>query len=202
MARSRRTSWIPWREAVPGMLLGLAIGAAAAILIGPSIAGVTTAPAPFPDSWTYRYTALSILVVAVLGIIVAVAGLFVPTERQFYNYAVVGTGLGIVLLGTSYLALEKVEVTQDAVVVRGWWRLTGGELKFDQMRQIRVVHHQHRGWRRRHSESLHYEMRDGSEGTLHGRNSRTRAFFWAKLHLLHAAGKRGVEIKREHDNGE
>jgi hypothetical protein len=107
----------------------------------------------------------------------------------------------VLLLGTSYLALEKVEVGPDAVVRRGWWGLFRVELKYTELRQIRTVQH-HRPWRRSpHWESLHYQTRDGHDGTLCESTNRSGLFFWAKIHLLQSAARRGVEVRHEHDYG-
>lgn len=199
MTRSRRAWRFPWVEAVPGLLLGLGCGATLAIDLGQLFAGVTTSPVPFPDSWTYRYNTPSLLVMAILGGVVVALGIVWSAERQFCNYLLIGSGLGGLLLGTSYLALEKVEVTPDAVVYRSWWGLSRVELKFAEWRQLRIVHHV-RPWRRNpHWESLHYQLHGGREGTLCANTDRSSLFFWAKVHLRHSAGKQGVEIRHEHD---
>jgi hypothetical protein len=202
MARARRQWRFPWVEAISGVLLGLVIGAIAAIALGQHLAGVTTSPVPLPDSWTYRYNVQSLLVVAVIGAVIVPLGFVWRTERQFFNYLIIGSGLGVLLLGTTYLALEKIEVTPNGVVHRSWWGLYRIELKFAEVRQLRNVHH-HRPWRRNSQwDSLQYGMDDGSQGTLCSNTTRNRLFFWAKLHILQSAGQHGVEITHEHDYGQ
>ena len=84
----------PWVEAVPWLVLGMVIGAVAAIHFGRMLSGVTTAPIPIPDSWTYRYKGLSLVVIAVIGMAVAAAGLVWRAERQFVNYGILGAAWG------------------------------------------------------------------------------------------------------------
>jgi hypothetical protein len=179
----------------------LVIGATVAIALGQRFVGVTTAPVPFPDAWTYRYHTPSLLVMAVLGGVTGALGFVCRAERQFVNYLLIGNGLGILLLGTSYLAAEKVEVAPDKVVYRSWWGLSQVELELADLHLLRDVKH-HRPWRRNpHWESLHYQTHDGRQGTLFGETNRSRLIGWANHHLLHSAGKQGVEIRHEYDYG-
>jgi hypothetical protein len=199
MLRSRRTKRqpsgrvFPWREAVPGLLVGVVAGTFFAIAIGQQLSAATS-PAHLPDEWTYRYTGGSLLVVFLVGAAVVAAGVVLASERQFWNYVAVGVGAGIAVLGTTYLSREKVEARPDGAAYRTWWGLPRTEVVYADLEVIQELRHSRPGKRERRS--LHYETKDGRREVFFGAVDRSRLMFWATVHILRSAAAHGVQIRK------
>lgn len=199
--KKRQTLRFPWEEFIPGIVLGLILGATIAIVMGSRLAVVVTPPPPFPEEWTYHYSALSLLVMVIVGVMVLGLGFIWRTDRQLWNYLIVGTGLGIGILGTSHLAMERIELTEDGFAHRGWWGLSGTAFRYDELQSLGDVYHTRQSWSRRRSyHSLHYQLQGGTKQTLCSNTNRSTLFTRARLHLGHAVGKHGITIHHEWQN--
>ena len=95
-----------------------------------------------------------------------VLGWRLGTDHVALNWGLVAGGTGTILLGVTWLAWEKVELTRDALTVRSWWGLYRLYLPLAEISELPEEHHQ-QAWRRRPQwRSLHYRMKDGRTGTL------------------------------------
>ena len=113
---------------------------------------------PPGDGETLSYPASALWVVAGLGAGLVVAGLRLRLDRQYHNGLLVGTRAGLLTLGTSFAARERVVITPDELAVRRWWAFQSHSWRYDDLQSITVVSHHRRKGRR--WITLRVEVRD------------------------------------------
>jgi hypothetical protein len=157
--RSRRNRRSPLRTLVDVALAALAVGGAALAVDLILSFHWTPRIVPLGDGETLCYPASALWVVAGLGAALAVAGLRLGLDRQYHNWLLVGTGVGLLTLGTSFAARERVVITPDELAVRRWWGFQSYAWRYDDLESITVVSHHRRKGRR--WITLRVEVRDG-----------------------------------------
>lgn len=202
-----RESAPPWIEIIPGAAAGLVLGTFLAFAAVRSVGGVTQSPVPLPDSWTYQFTGATLLATAAVGAATVVGGLLWRFDRQFLNWLVVGAGAGLAVLGTSGLALERIDIDPEGVAVRCWWGLSRTRVRFEEIQVLREIHHQRQPGFCRVARgprvvgtSLRIVDREGVDRPLLSSSHRNRLSWWGQLHVVQAARRAGVELKKESDS--
>jgi hypothetical protein len=105
--------------------------------------------------WTPRTVALddgevlyypwsAVWIIAGIGAALVVAGLRLGLDRQFYNWLFVSIGTGVLVLGTTYAARERVVITAEEFAVRRWWGLQSHAWRYDDLDSVTVVLHNRR----------------------------------------------------------
>src|SRR5262249_38497202 len=85
--------------------------------------------------------------------------------RQFFNFMAVGAGAGVLLLATTWVLTEKLEVTKDHFRSHTAW-VYDWRLPYADVAEFRLQQH-FEVWRKRPNwTSLHYVMQNGREGTF------------------------------------
>jgi hypothetical protein len=88
----------------------------------------------------FHYPRSAVGVVAALGALCLVLGFRLGLDRQFHNWLLVVAGAGLLILGTSYAATERVIITPEELSVRRWWVLSR-EWRYDDLNAITIVEH-------------------------------------------------------------
>jgi hypothetical protein len=78
-------------------------------------------------------------VVAGAGAVLVAIGFIIGMERQFHNWLVVASGVGLLTLGTSYVAMERVTVTDEGFSTRRWWGMESRSWQFDDLQAVTIV---------------------------------------------------------------
>lgn len=179
-------------ERVAGAVLGAVLFPWLVLwFLGPMLP-VHTAGDPLTNAATFSYGASALLLIAVLGVIVGGLGFVLGFERQFFNWLLVGGGAGLLVLGTSYLALEQVTFDPQGFSVRSAWGLSRTREAYADLNKIWMQTHQ-RGWgRRRTWLSLHYQTKAGEEVTLSSDLWRTPLLLDAWPHLVRTSRAAGA----------
>jgi hypothetical protein len=87
-------------------------------------------------------------VIAGLGAVLVGAGFILGMDRQYHNWLIVAAGAGMLTLGTSYAATERVTITPEEFTVRRCWGLRTTQWRYDELERIVVVTHSgRRGYR-------------------------------------------------------
>jgi hypothetical protein len=97
-----------------------------------------------PDGEAVYYPWRVVWLVAGAGVVLVAVGFILGMERQFHNWLVVAVGVGLLTLGTSYVAMERVAITDDGFSTRRWWGLRAHTWHFDDLQAVTVVTHQGR----------------------------------------------------------
>ena len=96
------------------------------------------------DGEALYYPTSALLVIAGIGAAMVVAGLRLGLHRQYYNWLFVGIGVGVLTLGTSFAARERVVITPEEFAVRRWWGLQSHAWRYDDLNSITVTSHSRR----------------------------------------------------------
>lgn len=97
-----------------------------------------------PDGEAFYYPWRAVWLVAFAGGLLVAVGFLIGTERQFHNWLFVAVGLGLISLGTTYVATEHVTVTEKGFTARRWWGLESHGRNYDELESLTVVTHQGR----------------------------------------------------------
>ncbi|MCI0704177.1 MAG: hypothetical protein L0241_24230 [Planctomycetia bacterium] len=95
---------------------------------------------PFGDGEALYYPWSAAGVIAGISAVFLVAGFVLGMERQFHNWLLVASGAGLLILGTSYAATERVIITSEELAVRRWWVMSR-EWRYEDLDAIRIVEH-------------------------------------------------------------
>lgn len=118
---------------------------------------------PYGDGTAYSYPLIRIGIVAGIGVVLIVLGFRLGLDRQFYNWVFVGIGAAVLILGTSFIALERAVVTSEYFELRSWWGLSVRRWHYDDIANLRYVDRP----RRRHDISdLQVRLHDGRRVTV------------------------------------
>lgn len=169
-------------------LLGLGGGAllAAPLWLGlaPRFFGAHTEGDPFSAAAVFTYTSTALIVTVLAGLLLSGAGFVVGTDRQLWNFALVGAGAGIILFAAPWLAGEKLEMTPHGFAYRSWWGLSTTRHDFADLAALRIQHHP-RPWSRHGGLfSVECKTKDGAESTLCSDTHQSPLWFWAAPHLM------------------
>ena len=143
MLREVRPAWLKVWDVVLGLL---AVGAGALAVNLVLTFHWTPRTVPLDDGEALHYPWSAIWVIAGLGAAIVIAGLRLGLDRQYHNWLVVATGVGLLTLGTSFAARERVVITSEELAVRRWWGFHSHAWRYDDLHAITVVaHHRRRG---------------------------------------------------------
>ena len=137
----------PVRSLVLDVLVAAGASAAAAWVVDVVLAiHWTPQVVGLEDGEALVYPSATLWVIAGVGGVLVVAGLRLGFERQFHNWLFVGLGISVAVLGTTFAACERVEITSDRFAVRRWWGLESRAWRYEDLDAINVVsHHRRRG---------------------------------------------------------
>jgi hypothetical protein len=143
---TRRDRRSPLGPLVDVALAALAVGGAALAVDLVLAFHWTPRTVSLDDGEALYYPSSAVWVIAGLGAALVVAGLRLGLDRQYHNWLLVGTGVGVLTLGTSFAARERIVITPEEVAVRRWWGLQSHGWQYNELRSITVVsHHRRRG---------------------------------------------------------
>jgi hypothetical protein len=145
MRREVRPAWLQVWDVVLALL---AVGGAALVVNLVLSFHWTPLTVPLEDGEALYYPSSAIWVIAGLGAVLVVAGLRLGLDRQYHNWLLVGTGVGLLTLGTSFAARERVVITSEELAVRRWWGLQSHAWRYDDLQSITIVSHHRRKGRR------------------------------------------------------
>lgn len=95
-----------------------------------------------PDGEAFHYPWRVVWLVAFAGGLLIAIGFLIGTERQFYNWLFVAVGVGLLTLGTSYVALERVAITSSNFSTERWWGIESRTRNYDELESVTMVTHQ------------------------------------------------------------
>ncbi len=184
----RRGPKLPHLTPMQERLAGLAAGAVLAVplwlWIAPRFFGAHIEGDVFASAAVFTYTNTAILVTVVLGLCLGGAGFVVGADRQFWNFALVGAGIGLLLVAAPWFAAEKLEMTPEGFAYRSWWGLANERFAFADLAELRMPHHA-RPWSRRGGWfSGEGKTKAGEAIPLCSDTSQNPLWFWATPHLM------------------
>jgi hypothetical protein len=189
---SRRNRRSQFGTLVDVALAALAVGGAAFVVDLVLLFHWTPRTVAFDGGEALYYPTSALLVIAGIGAALVVAGLRLGLHRQYHNWLFVGTGAGVLVLGTSFAARERVVITPEEFAIRRWWGLQSHAWRYDNLNSITVTSHSRRRgghWVRVCCES----KGDDGPGTVEEVGS-PRLLGTAQLTLQTHARARGVAV--------
>jgi hypothetical protein len=143
---SRRNRRSQYGALVDVALAALAVGGAAFVVDLVLLFHWTPRTVAFDGGEALYYPTSALLVIAGIGAALVVAGLRLGLHRQYHNWLFVGTGAGVLVLGTSFAARERVVITPEEFAIRRWWGLQSHAWRYDDLHSITIVsHHRRKG---------------------------------------------------------
>jgi hypothetical protein len=141
MRREVRPAWLQvWDVALALLVVG---GAALVVNIVLSFHW-TPRTVSLDDGEVLYYPSSVIWVIGGIGAALVVAGLRLGLDRQYYNWLLVAVGVGLLTLGTTFAARERVVITPEELSVRRWWGFQSHTWRYDDLHSITVVSHSRR----------------------------------------------------------
>src|SRR5262245_18197292 len=120
----------PMQERLAGVTAGAAIGVPVWIWAASGFFHAQVEGDPLAGSAVFSYPALALIITSLVALALIGDGLRVGMVRQFWNFAFVGAGAGILILGTAWFAAERLELGPDGFRYRSWWGLSSTRMKF------------------------------------------------------------------------
>lgn len=188
----RQFRFTPMQERVGGLVIGSVLGILVWLELSPRFFGVNTQGDPLGGAAVFTYNGWAVGITLLLGLIAMAAGFTVGTDRQFWNFALVGSGVGLILIAAPWLAMEKLDMTPQSFSYRSWWGLSSRQFPFADLAELRLQHHSRPWSRRANWTSVHYKTKAGEEGTLCADTWDNPLYFWAAPHLIRMSRGAGI----------
>jgi hypothetical protein len=174
----------PMQERLAGVLVGAVVAAPVWIWVASGFFHAQVEGDPLAGSAVFSYPPLVLIITALVGLALIGAALRVGMDRQVWNFAFVGAGAGIFILGTAWFAAERIELQPDGFRYRSWWGLSSTTKKFADLAEVRIQQRDWRVWGRRWGLAIYYRTRAGEEGLLCDNTSRNSLWLHAGPHII------------------
>jgi hypothetical protein len=174
----------PTQERLAGVALGAIVAVPVWLWLTPIFFSARTTGDPLRGAAVFTYPIAAVVITAVVGLVLIAAGLRLGLDRQFWNFALVGAGAGLLLFGTTWFATARLEITPDHFKYRSWWGLSTTRMAFTDLEEVRLHQRDWSIWGRRRGLALSYRTRDGEVGTLCDNTFRNPLWLFAGPHVI------------------